>query len=519
MPPSNWYQQNIGSGIGSLWGYSASNMAGGSPYEVRCSLMLVNPGTTRLITPPLNTTGFAALRLSFKHYLSGYDSGCVLKIQTSPDASTWTDEAWSVATTSADIGPETIETVLSHNLNIATTYVAFVITGNLFQYNYWYIDDVSIASAASAKVDFNRDGQEDILWRYYGTGGYNRAWFLQDSSQPALPSSQPASLTDPGLTGISLAQGKAAGRDGRRMNDPRSRSKRTAASKLKDSAEPLKIAIGGDLGVSMIADPRWVGNSAPGSSPSSFNDPREVRIGTPASAPSNAQIRLAGLPAVMGGADVMPVADLNWQIAGTGDFDNDTHVDILWRNIVSGTNVVWLMTGSGWKGSAELIPVTDLSWQIVGTGDFNNDTHVDILWRNASSGENVIWYMNGTTWAGSAVLLGVSDQNWRIVGTGDFNNDTHVDILWRYNGAGGYNVVWYMNNATWTGSAGLISVTDPTWQIAGTGDYDKNGSPDILWRYNGAGGTNVIWYMNGAGWSSSAELLPVADLNWKIVSR
>jgi hypothetical protein len=36
---------------------------------------------------------------------------------------------------------------------------------------------------------------------------------------------------------------------------------------------------------------------------------------------------------------------------------------------------------------------------------------------------------------------------------------------------------------------------------------------------NGAGGTNVIWYMNGAAWSESAELLPVADLNWKIVSR
>ena len=155
----------------------------------------------------------------------------------------------------------------------------------------------------------------------------------------------------------------------------------------------------------------------------------------------------------------------------------------------------------------------------MGTGDFDNDTHVDILWRNIASGENVIWYLNGTTWIGSAVLLGVSDQNWQIVGTGDFNNDTHVDILWRYTGAGGYNVVWYMNNATWTGSAELISVADPTWQIAGTGDFDKNGSADILWRYNGAGGYNVIWYMNGVAWSASAELIPVADLTWRIVSR
>ena len=84
-----------------------------------------------------------------------------------------------------------------------------MITGDLFQYDFWYIDDVTIANAASAKVDFNRDGQEDILWRYHGTGGYNRAWFLQDSGQTALPSPRPASQMKPVLTGINLAEGKA----------------------------------------------------------------------------------------------------------------------------------------------------------------------------------------------------------------------------------------------------------------------------------------------------------------------
>jgi hypothetical protein len=98
IPPSDWYQQNIGSGIGSLWAFSATNYAGGSSYELRCSWASVNPGTTRLITPPLNTTGLTSLRLSFKHFLDGSGAGCVLKVQTSPDGSTWTDE-WSVPTT------------------------------------------------------------------------------------------------------------------------------------------------------------------------------------------------------------------------------------------------------------------------------------------------------------------------------------------------------------------------------------------------------------------------------------
>jgi hypothetical protein len=178
------------------------------------------------------------------------------------------------------------------------------------------------------------------------------------------------------------------------------------------------------------------------------------------------------------------------------------------------------MNGTQWTGSAELLPVVDLNWKIVGTGDFNKDGSVDILWRyNGASGANVVWYMNGTQWIGSAVLLGVSDLNWQIVGTGDFNKDGNVDILWRYNGSGGYNVVWYLNNATWTGSAELISIGNPAWQIAGTGDYNNDGNIDILWRYYGPGSSNVIWYMNGVSWIESAELIPVPDLNWKIVSR
>jgi hypothetical protein len=97
--------------------------------------------------------------------------------------------------------------------------------------------------------------------------------------------------------------------------------------------------------MSMIRDARWVGNTAPEPSPLSFNDPREVRIGANEDAPSNAPIDLAGMPAVLGGADVMPVGDLNWQIVGTGDFSS-TRMSTFCGNIISGTNVVWLMTGT-----------------------------------------------------------------------------------------------------------------------------------------------------------------------------
>jgi hypothetical protein len=110
--------------------------------------------------------------------------------------------------------------------------------------------------------------------------------------------------------------------------------------------------------------------------------------------------------------------------------------------------------------------VTDLNWQIAGTGDFNGDGKVDILWRYyGSGGSNSVWYMNGVTYVGGASLTSVTDLNWQIVGTGDFNGDGKVDILWRYYGSGGYSYVWYMDGVTCTGGEFLTPVADATWRI------------------------------------------------------
>ena len=367
------------------------------------------------------------------------------------------------------------------------------------------------------RVDFNLDGQEDILWRYLGEGGYNRVWFLGDTGQGTLP----LLLADAQMTGGLAENASLKATSMRTVSDPRYVGKTSDKMKVSSSAD-IRDVFGSirSRGMASVADPRKVdGGSHSKPVMTAVADPRQMNMPITGASTSGISAELASVPTWLGGADVMAVGDLTWEIVGTGDFDNDTHVDLLWRNNVSGINVVWFMNGTEWSSSAELLPVDDQTWQIVGTGDFDKDGNVDLLWRNSVSGENVVWYLNGTTWVGSATLLGVSDQTWQIVGTGDFDKDGNVDILWRYNGAGGYNVVWHLNNATWIGSSDLMPVGDTAWQIMGTGDYNKDGNIDILWRYNGAGGYNVIWYMNGVGWSESGELLPVGDLTWRIVSR
>ena len=268
-------------------------------------------------------------------------------------------------------------------------------------------------------------------------------------------------------------------------------------------------------GAAMVDDPRRVSEGNPGLAPAALTDPRSVKLDVG----RDQRADVLSAPIMLGGADVFPVDDAAWEIAAVADFDKDTHADILWRhNGPGGENVIWLMDGTDGVGKAVLPPVPDLGWQVVGTGDFDNDTHIDILWRH-SGGANLIWYMNGTKVIGAAELVGVSDPTWQIAGTGDFNKDGHVDVLWRYNGSGGYNVVWYLNGKDISGRADLIPVADLSWRIAGTGDYNNDGNIDILWRNYGPGGFNYIWYMDHANPIGGGEIIPVADLLWRIVSR
>ncbi|NCA78014.1 MAG: hypothetical protein EOM90_16935, partial [Alphaproteobacteria bacterium] len=146
--PSCWTQQASAGAINS-WSVSATANAGGTSYEMKSSYQNVNPGVTRLVTIPINTVGQGQLNLSFRHMLDAYTTGATLSIQSSTDGTNWTTESWSVATTSSNISATIVNTVINNNLNSATTYVAFTISGNLFNYDYWYIDNVQITGCTS----------------------------------------------------------------------------------------------------------------------------------------------------------------------------------------------------------------------------------------------------------------------------------------------------------------------------------------------------------------------------------
>lgn len=146
--PGCWTTQISGTGAVDKWTVSNTSTAGGTAYEMKSTYQNINPAITRLVTPPINTVGITQLDLSFRHMLDAYSTGCTLRVQSSSDGITWTNEAWYVATTAANIAATLVNTSVLSNLNSPHTFVAFTIEGNLYNYDYWYIDNVSITSSS-----------------------------------------------------------------------------------------------------------------------------------------------------------------------------------------------------------------------------------------------------------------------------------------------------------------------------------------------------------------------------------
>jgi hypothetical protein len=198
-----------------------------------------------------------------------------------------------------------------------------------------------------------------------------------------------------------------------------------------------------------------------------------------------------------------PTMDRDWLVGGTGDFDGDGNVDILWQHD-TGALKVWLMNDLHFVGddSIDTSDVTDLAWRVKATGDFNRDGKVDILWRHEGSGQLSVWYMDGLTRTGGEMTTPESpgDIRWVAVAAGDFDGDGDVDILWHHPEAGQI-VIWYMNGTDMISGAFISPAEfDAQWKPVGTAHFNGDNNLDIIWqgpRLPGIGptGQNVVWLM------------------------
>ncbi len=166
---------------------------------------------------------------------------------------------------------------------------------------------------------------------------------------------------------------------------------------------------------------------------------------------------------------IVYTAPAEWKTIGAGDFNGDGVSDVLWHNSTTGEVYVHRMSSTGINptGTGSLGRVADLNWEIVATGDFNGDGKSDLFWRNKVSGGNIVWTIDGTSVSSIAQSSVVPDTNWKVVSSGDYNGDGREDIFWRHSGNGS-NYIHLLNGATLLGgSGGTSGVPNTNWQVAG----------------------------------------------------
>ncbi len=108
-----------------------------------------------------------------------------------------------------------------------------------------------------------------------------------------------------------------------------------------------------------------------------------------------------------------------WQIVATGDIDRDHFTDLVFRHDTTG-NLSWFkLNGYSQVSGAALSPagVANLDWKLRGSDDFDRDGHADLIWQNTTTGEILTWLMTGPAvrvWV-PFVPGQLSNLWWRIV--------------------------------------------------------------------------------------------------------
>ncbi len=211
--------------------------------------------------------------------------------------------------------------------------------------------------------------------------------------------------------------------------------------------------------------------------------------------------------------------DLNFEIQGTGDFDGDgENDDVFWLNNVTGAIQYW--QGQGEEINEMVLDAGEvnlLEWELTEFADFNGDLKDDILAYKPDTGELAILTIDGETLVNQGIierdaqpLLITQDTGWQIEGSGNFSGGDQHQILWRNENTGEVGI-WEIDGNELVDAAFVTRDDEPVLAPLSTG-WQIEGVAD----FSNDGQEQILWYNSESGqiatWQMSNKALVKGDV-------
>ena len=189
------------------------------------------------------------------------------------------------------------------------------------------------------------------------------------------------------------------------------------------------------------------------------------------------------------GATLMAMGTKEPHRGVAGDYDGDGRSDLLWTHTTG--HLALSLTNTTEVMRTELLEVTGNAWRFAATGDFNGDGKADVIQQNVLDGRARMVFVDGNIVVSTHEIPGV-DSKLRAKASGDFNKDGRDDVLW-YNTSSRTFHITLMDGSLVLSKIELSGVSDPeeVLRVGGVGDFDGDGTDDIIWNDTQSGDVAV----------------------------
>ena len=159
MPPAGW---SLDGGFNSHWSTSSTAYAGGVAPEAHFSYAPGGIGTSRLISPQVNTTGNTTIYLTFKTMYDIYGPPVpTISVATRSGSGAW-HTVWE---TNTGVAAQTVAVTISNSdVGAADFQIGFFIDGDFWYMNDWYLDNILLSTTAASSTGVT------YAWSVTGTG-------------------------------------------------------------------------------------------------------------------------------------------------------------------------------------------------------------------------------------------------------------------------------------------------------------------------------------------------------------